>query len=160
MKHKLSELFGTYLAEHNPDILLELERENRVGAFIEAAIESLEIHPDELACQGLPNYLIEEICLEQLTQGVRPSRYDYLLSLLADEFSTTLTDWTERNLLPQAGVALLGDCGPVFDRFGFSEQKVEDKRLRDEMITVIQRSLRTPDSTSYVDSLLETVLNK
>ena len=159
MKNSLTFLLRAYLAQHHPDLLFEVERENGVNAFIAAAIESLGDQPDELARQGTPAYVIEEICMEQLTQGFRPSRYDYLLSLLEDEFNATFAVWAERDLLSSVVLILLRDCGTVFDRFGFCEQNEDDEQLRDEMITVIQRSLRTPDSVRQVDLLLERVLD-
>lgn len=159
MKKTLIELFLAYLAEHYPDQILKLRKDKDFEGFVEASFEALEVDPEELVRQGIPVYQVQEICLKQLTDAFGPSRYDYLLTLLRDEFGAVLDDWKAEDLLPSKAVALLGDCEPAFELFGFSHDQDENEGLRDALITAIYRSLRAPAFSRDVDHLLEGLLN-
>lgn len=159
MKEKLTKLFIAYLAEHHPDMLYELKLKQELESFVKACLDGLDTDPDKMFKGGIPEHVIEEICLNQLAGLFGPSQYDYLISLLRDEFGYVLDNWKARDVLPSAAVALLENCRPLFEVFKFGQEDEDSQGLRDALIKAIYRSLRPPASHLEVDQLLEGLLN-
>ena len=84
--------------------------------------------------EGTPQYIIEEICLNVLTEDLKPSRFTYIRSLLAEEFEKTYTIFHESSILTYEVINLMESCKEVFETIGFTNENEEDPTLRNALI--------------------------
>src|SRR5438045_4035775 len=87
-----------YIKENNPDLLLQLEKENGVDAYLADKINSIDISAGE------------EICMDLLTEDLRPSKYHYILSVLDEEFGSGYES---------EAVKLVYICDPLLEEYNF-----------------------------------------
>lgn len=130
MQEKLiSKLLG-YIRDNNPDILFALEAENKLRSWLYEKVNSVEPLLLKLQASKQPVYIIEEACMNEMIQELRPSRYNYILNLLEEEF---INDY---NLLLQSGltqhevVNMIAFCNSTFDDLNFSEENEENQFIR------------------------------
>jgi hypothetical protein len=127
---RLAQLLQQYLVEHELELLVSLQQENQTGSYIRQKIASVR----ELAAAGLaenrPAYVIEALCLEELTRDLRPSRYAYVRQLLAAEFETDYERLRRYGILTYEVINLAGACEPIFEVFQFSEDNEDSPELR------------------------------
>jgi hypothetical protein len=70
-----------YIRENNPDILLELEENGSVTKYLSEKVSSLDSLFEQLSKESKPAYIIEELCMNFLTEDLKPSRYNYILNI-------------------------------------------------------------------------------
>jgi len=97
--------------------------------------------PETLLAEGKPAYIVEEICMDELTNEFRPSRYNYLLSVLEDNFQSEYSQWQQNGILNYEIINLLQPCNAVFDLLKFSEETEDDRRMRYAIIRTIKLHL-------------------
>jgi hypothetical protein len=130
MKNRLMQLLHANLVDNNPDVLLKLEQERRVSEYLLEKIQSIQPMIDELIGNGTPAIMIEEQCLDELSNDLRPSKYNYLCSLLDDEFPEQFSRFKSAGILTYEVIGILDNCQAVFEEFGFSEINEDDRFLR------------------------------
>ena len=106
-----------YIRENNPDLLLKLERENKVAEYLQDKVSGIDITAGE------------EISMDQLTEDLRPSKYNYILSLLEDEFPKEYETFLENNVLLKEAVNMVFYCEPLLEEYHFSNND-DDNFLR------------------------------
>lgn len=134
-------LLHAYLAGNNPDLLFELEQENRVTAYLQEKVQSVRQAWEELLTKGTPAIVIEELCLHELTKDLRPSRYNYLINVLEEEFLQEFALFKKTGTLTYEIINMLERCQPVFDELGVSELNEDDRFLRYAIIGTVQQYL-------------------
>ncbi len=105
MKEILFQKLHQYLRENNPDILLPLEEERKVTAYLQDKISTVESLLKELV--GQPDYIIEQTSMEFLTKDLRPSKFNYLKNILAAEFEDNYKELLESGTMVFEGVNLV-----------------------------------------------------
>ncbi|MGI8636108.1 MAG: hypothetical protein ACR2KZ_11970, partial [Segetibacter sp.] len=88
MQQILIDKLHQYITQNNPDLLIALQQESKVSSFLKAKVESVSPLVDELLADNTPAYIIEERCIDYLTEDLRPSKFNYLTSILEEEFET------------------------------------------------------------------------
>ncbi len=88
----------------------------------EKKVQALDDLPQKLLAEGKPAYIVEEPCMAELTNEFRPSRYNYLLSVLEDDFQTEYSQWQQSGILTYEIINLLQSCNAVFDFFSFRKK--------------------------------------
>ena len=73
-----------YLVHNNPDLLISLQQEGKVSDYLAEKVATTDTLLNQLQSENTPAYIIEEQCLELLTADLRPSKFNYLLSVLAE----------------------------------------------------------------------------
>ena len=141
MTNSLKNKLHTYLVQNNPDVLVILQGRSNVTSFLEEKVNALGGLPEQLLAEGKPTYIIEEICMDELTKGLRPSRYNYLLSLLENDFQTEYSRWQESGVLTYEIINLLQTCNLVFDSLKFTDENEDDRMLRYAIIGTIRQYL-------------------
>lgn len=131
-----------YIRENNPDLLLQLEEDSKVTEYLSNKISTV----DELLNQldkGQPAYIIEEACMDILTQDLRPSKFNYICGILEEEFEATYTRLQNSGTLQFEVINLINHCQPVFDIIGFTEENEDNRELRYTITGAIREYLES-----------------
>lgn len=129
LEELLREKLRSYLVENTPDVLIGLQGDFSVTRYLEDKIVLICPLLQQLIEEGKPQYIIEELCLNELTRELRPSKFLYIRNLLEEEFLQTYKRFRELGVLTYETINLIEACKDVFDNFGFSEDNADDRNL-------------------------------
>ena len=131
------EKLRAYITEHNPDLLLQLQGNFSVTQYLEDKVASVMPMVKELLSEGKANYVIEELCMNELTADLRPSKFDYLKTILEEDFPDDYNRMAEAGVLTYEVVNLIEACKEVFGTHGFTEENEDNRFLRYAVIAEI-----------------------
>ncbi|WP_163408124.1 DUF1896 family protein [Flavobacterium ajazii] len=134
MEELLKEKLWFYIIHNNPDLMFTLQEDYSVLDYLNEKINGIKFLLDDMLSDGTPKYIIEEICLNILTEDLKPSRFLYIRSLLSDEFEKTYVDFQESGILTFEVINLMESCKPIFETIGFTKENEEDLALRNALI--------------------------
>lgn len=143
MQAILTEKLHRYIIANNPDLLLSLLRDN-LNRYLEEKVQSVLPLTEQLLAEGKPVYIIEEVCLDELTRDLRPSKFNYIKEVLEEEFEEDYLRLKEAGILTYEIMNMVLECQPVLDQLGFSEENMDDRQLRYAVIGTLQDHLH-PD---------------
>jgi len=115
-----------YIRDNNPDILFALEAEDKLRLWLYSKADSVQPLWQQMETDKQPAYIIEETCLTELTRELRPSRYNYILNLLEQEFENDYTILAKSGVLQHEVVNMIGYCDSVFNDLKFSEENEDN----------------------------------
>lgn len=141
MEDLLKEKLWFYITHNNPDLMFTLQEEYGVLEYLNEKVNSVKSILEDLLSEGTPGYIIEEICLNILTEDLKPSRFTYIQSLLWEEFEKTYTAFQESGILTYEVINLMESCKPVFETLGFTKENEENPTLRNALIGQIANYL-------------------
>ena len=127
-----------YLVVNHPDVFVLLQQEGEVTMYLEAKVQALEEFAAVLLAAGKPVYIVEELCMDALTRELGPSKFNYLSTILEEEFKAEYDEWQETGILIYEVINLIDVCAPVFDAYGFNEASEDAKFLRYAIIGIIR----------------------
>ncbi len=130
MQERLIKKLQDYIRDNNPDLLLLLLEENRLEDYLQENVASLSELITALSEENKSHSIIEELCMEELTKPLRPSRYNYLFSLLEEEFTNDFERLQQKEILTTELINMITACDPVFDEMQFTEENENDRCLR------------------------------
>jgi len=142
-----------YIAENNPELLLQLEEDGNVTEYLFNKINIVDELVNRLEKEQ-PAYIIEEACMNILTQDLRPSKYNYICNVLEEEFETAYQRLHESGTLKFEVINVIGKCQKVFDELTFTEQN-EDWLLRYTIISTINEYLESNSGHENVSDGLQ-----
>lgn len=119
-----------YILENNLDLLITLQEQGNEESYLKEKMSSIDTLLDQLMNENTPAYLIEERCMDVLTQDLRPSKYNYLTSVLEEEFENNYSRLKRNGTLPYEVINLIELCNPLFETIGFTEGNEDDRHLR------------------------------
>lgn len=119
-----------YLTANNPDLLITLQHEGNVSDYLKGKVAAIDLLVNELLGSGTPAYIIEERCMEELTKELRPSKFNYLISILEEEFEPEYYRLKESELLIYEVINLMEICIPIFDALSFTVENENNRHLR------------------------------
>ncbi len=128
MKETLISRLLEYVRDNNPDLLFALEAEDKLRMWLYSKVDSVESMWLQMEKEKQPSYQIEEICLNELTKELRPSRYNYIMNTLEQEYEQDFKLLQQTGLLQHEVVNMIGYCDTVFNDLKFSEEN-EDNRF-------------------------------
>jgi hypothetical protein len=134
METLLKEALWDYIIVHNPDLMYDLQEEYAVGRYLDDKVRSVQGMAFRLLEQETPKYLIEELCLEQLTMELRPSRYLYLKGIFEEEFSDEASLYGDSGILVCEVISMLEHCRELLDELGFGAHNEDDPEIRNAVI--------------------------
>lgn len=137
MQSVLMETLRAYIAGNNPDLLIRLQGKFSVTQYLEDKVASVMPMAEQHIADGQPHYIIEELCMNELTADLRPSRFNYIKNLLEEEFADDYKRLAETGVLIYETVNLIEICREVFETFEFSETNEGDRFLRYAIIAEI-----------------------
>lgn len=119
-----------YITDNNPDLLITLQQEGNVSGYLKGKVVSIDLLMNELLGSGTPAYIIEERCMDELTKELRPSKFNYLIFILEEEFEADYYRLKESGLLTYEVINLIEICTPVFDALSFTVENENNRHLR------------------------------
>ena len=137
MQDTLIKKLHDYIRENNPDVLVLLEEEKALTAYLEDKVALVK----DIIQSGKSGYIIEEECMNILTRDIRPSRFNYLAIILEEEFQESYKQFQNSGVLRFELINLINQCQPIFEGFHFSESNEDDSNLRYAIIESVNEYL-------------------
>ncbi len=145
MKDNLIKKLHEYIKENNPDVFMKLERDKKITEYLLIKIGSVDALINQ-SRKGQPDYIIEDACMEVLTQELRPSRYNYILNILEQEFEKIINQLLASGLLQFEAINMIGYCKSVFEDLNFSEANEDNQFTRYAITGALAEYLETVTS--------------
>lgn len=137
----LAEKLRAYIVHNSPDLLVSLQADYSLTQYLEDKVVSVTALLEQLIADGKPPYIIEELCLLEMTSSLRPSKYQYLKNVLEEEFPNDYTRMVEAGVLTYEIINLIEICKETFETIGFTEENEEDRFPRYAVIADIHNYL-------------------
>jgi hypothetical protein len=141
MKTQLIKQLHNYLLHNHTDLLIALQEEYRLDHYLKQKVNSIADLLAQLQDEQRPAYVIEALCLEELTRDLRPSRFNYMRELLEAEFEPDYRRMLQSGILTYELINLIGACEPIFEVFAFGEETEDSKELKYAIIGMIAEYL-------------------
>lgn len=137
MKEQLTHKLHSYLVQNHLDLMISLEEDHRLAHYLEDKVNSVMDLCEGLQAENRPAYVVEALCLEELTRDLRPSRFEYMRTLLEEEFEADYHRMSAGGILTYEVISLIGACEPIFEVFAFGQQHEDSKELRCAVMRMI-----------------------
>jgi hypothetical protein len=128
MEQLLAKRLYEFILLNNPDLLIR-ENEKGINQIISDKIKNVVPVLENLLVQNCPAYIIEELCMDQMTEDLKPSKYHYIARVLEEEFPDRYSSMREAGILTYEIAGIIDHCDSVFDHFQFSRFTEEDRKL-------------------------------
>jgi macrodomain Ter protein organizer (MatP/YcbG family) len=130
MQSMLTEKLWAYIVHNNPDLMFSLQEDFSVTRYLEEKVNAVMPLVEQLLGEGKPPYTIEELCLNAMTEELKPSRYQYLRSVIEEEFNGDYERMKENGTLTYEVVNLIETCKGIFSDFDFNSENEANRHLR------------------------------
>lgn len=130
MQETLMRKLHDYMRINNPDMLVKLQAEGKVTSYLQDKLLGIDSLLNELLNAAASPMAIEEVCVNVLTEDLRPSKYNYVSGILLDSFGATYVQWQKDNILLYEVINILHECEAYFKEWGFKENDSENGVLR------------------------------
>jgi hypothetical protein len=130
MRYILLSKLREFLKENHPDILLSLESSEVITDYLNKKLDAVENLLHELLAEQRPNYIIEELCMNALTEDLGPSKFNFIKDVLEDEFLIEYHHLLRSGILRFEITNLIAACDHLFEAFEFTKGNEGDKNLR------------------------------
>jgi hypothetical protein len=137
MKKLLTRRLHSYLLENHMDLLIALQEDHRLDAYLDRKVASVKEYWDALIAENRPEYVIEALCMEELTSDLRPSRFEFVRNLLEEQFEKYYRRMLVCGILSYEVINLIGVCEPIFQIYGLTEDADDRKALRQAVAGMI-----------------------
>jgi len=155
MQEILIQKLHHYVSENNPDLLIQLQGESRVTAYLQEKVAAIDEILKELLTEEKPSYIIEELCLNELTKDLKPSRFNYLKEILEEEFNEHYQRLRDAGIVTTELINLIQTCQPVFDELNFTEENEESRFIRYAITGAISEYLKGNSENENVSNGLQ-----
>ena len=140
MKKILINKLHDYIRENNPDLLFQLEEDKKVTEYLSDKISTVSVLIKQMDI-GEPAYIIEDACMDVMTQDLRPSKFNNISNLLQEEFESTYNQILESGALKFEVINLINQCQSVFEDLNFSDENEDNQFLRYAILGTISEYL-------------------
>lgn len=140
--HKiLKEKLWAYIVHNNPDLMFNLQEDYSVTRYLDEKVNGIMPMAERLLGEHKPLYVIEELCIKEMTEELRPSRFLYLREVLEQEFPDDWQRLREDGLLTYEIINMMESCREIYESFNFSVQNEDDQLLRAAIIGQVHQYL-------------------
>ena len=130
MQEMLKEKLWTYIVHNNPNLMLNLQQDFSLTDYLEQKVFNIQPLVSHLLAENKPRYIIEELCMAELTKDLRPSKFNYIRGVLEEEFELDFLRIKESGLLTYEIMNLISESETVFETLGFTQDNEQDRMLR------------------------------
>lgn len=155
MREKLIHNLLQYIRDNNPELPYQMENEAALMLWLSQKVKSVSVLVDQLKKKRQPEYTIEEVCMEELTRELRPSRFNYIRHLLEDEFEADFLRMTHSGVLRFEIINLIQCCQSTFDDLRFAEENEDNRFTRYAIMGVIKEYLEENSVDEIVSHALQ-----
>lgn len=142
MQSRLTEKLWAYIVHNNPDLVLSLQEDYAVTRYLEEKVGAVMPLAVQLLDESTPQYIIEERCLNAMTEELKPSRYQYICSIIEEEFNADYLGMKESGTLTYEVANLIKVCKGIFNDFEFNGENEANRFLRYAIIGQIHDYLK------------------
>ena len=130
MQTVLMQKLWTYIVHNNLELMLSLQESCSVTRYLEEKVNTVMPIVAQLFDEGRPQYIIEELCFNVITEELKPSRYQYIRSVIEEEFNADYERMKENGTLTYEVVNLIEACKGIFNNFKFNSENEANRHLR------------------------------
>ena len=141
METVLKEKLWAYIVHNNPDLMIGLQESHSVTQYLDEKVNAAMPMAEQLSGEGKPQYIIEELCLNAMTEELKPSRYQYIRSVIEEEFPLDYERMKENGTLTYEIVNLIEECKDIFEGFDFNSENESNRHLRYAIIGQVHNYL-------------------
>lgn len=138
MESILLQKLSRYIVDHNPELIINDTPGYSLASLLRDKINAVKPMLWELIEAKTPEYIIVDTCFSLLIADLRPSKANYIKNLLETEFPAYFYRWQNAGILTYETLQLMKRCEPLFIGYGFNEQNVHNKFLKNAMIEQIR----------------------
>ena len=138
MTNRLQGLLLGYIRENNPELLLQLEQDDALHAWVLEKILEVEL----VLNSAKPTLLNETECMELLTTDLKPSKFKYVRDLFEAEFTNEYDRMLKAGTLNYELVNMVSACHDLFDDMPLTED-MENPHLDHAVSGVINDYLQS-----------------
>jgi hypothetical protein len=132
----------SYICESHPELVVHLEETFSLNNYLDQKIEAIGIYLQNLIESGEPSYVIKELCMNRLTEDLKPSKFIYLKALLEEEFSGDYLMMQENGTLTFETINLIQETGHLFKEFPINAEREDNDLLRYALTAFINDYLK------------------
>ena len=132
----------SYLCESNPELVVHLEETFSLNNYLEEKIASIGKFVQDLIESGKPSYIIKELCMNRMTEDLKPSKFMYLKSLLEEEFTGDYLLMQENGTLTFETINIIQETEHLFQEFPFNTENEDKPMLRYALTAFINDYLK------------------
>lgn len=125
----------------NPELLLELEQNEILNDYLDEKINEVLPLLDRLFNEQKPEYIIEELCLKELTADIRPSYFQHNLNVLEREFPETYKTWELNGILTHEIINFHRYCRRKYGQNPFTVENTDDDQTYSMVTGQLQQYL-------------------
>lgn len=137
MKDLLTEKLRAYLIINNPDLTIQLREPYSAKQMIEDKVAAILPFLEQLQSEGKPEYIIEELCMNELTAEFRPSKFNYIKTILEEEFTADHDALVKAGVLTYEIINMMEICNDLFETFHFNEESEDNRFLKYAIIAAV-----------------------
>lgn len=141
MQSMLKEKLWAYIVHNNPELMVNLQEDFSVTKYLEEKVNGIMPIAEQLLSENRPLYSIEGICLDTMTEELKPSKYLYIRSVIEEEFNLDYERLKENGVLTYEVINLIEACQGIFSDFDFSRENEEDRHLKYAIIGQVHEYL-------------------
>ena len=149
MQEILKEKLWTYIGRNNADLMLNLQQDFSVTSYLEEMVNGIQSLASQLLVENKPGYIIEELCMEEMINNLRPSKFNYIRSVLEDEFEQDFLRIKESGLLTYEIANMISESETVFETLGFTVVNEQDRILRYAIAGMIRQYLESNQHSDF-----------
>ncbi|MBN8856241.1 MAG: hypothetical protein BGO55_08760 [Sphingobacteriales bacterium 50-39] len=129
MYQELTISFQRHLATSHPDLLAQLQDEGELGTWLTEKIDAVIPIAKQLRMQNTPAFIIMETCMHELVKQLPVSRFNYISSVLEEEFEADYFRLSEMGVLTYEVLNMMEACAPVLDAMAFSADNEDNPNI-------------------------------
>lgn len=137
MEKILKEKLWDYIIHNNPDLMFKLQEEYKAADYLNEKVKGVLALAEEMLSESTPMEIVEEICINVLTEDLKPSRFNYLCSLLQEKFEIVYIDYRSKGSLIYEVIQMMEYCKETFDAIGFSKETEQNPVLKNAILELI-----------------------
>ena len=138
MVHQLKEQLWAHIIVHNPDLSEVLDQDYGILNYLEDKVDAVLPLAEQMLAEGKPEHVAIELCMGILTEDLQPSRYDYILLVLKEDFSGDYARFKAEGTARYHALQMTGVCKDIFDNLDFKEENMHSNLVYQSILIGMQ----------------------
>lgn len=134
MQNVLMEKLWTYIVHNNPELMISLQASQSVTNYLNDKVNAVLPLMAQLLNEGKTGSIVEELCMNALTEDLKPSKYQYIRSVMKEEFPREYEVMRGNGTLTYEIVSLIEACKDIFNEFDFKTGNEDSRQMRHSII--------------------------